>query len=283
MMEDGMGEESSAAAGSTPLLCPERELSPRLADASGLLLCTDFDGTLTPIVDDHEAAEITATNRESLRRLHGAPQVRVAVVSGRAVEDLRRRVGVEGLTYAGNHGLELHRDGRTAVHPIARKRRSSIERISEAGANRVDDVDGCVVEDKGVTASVHYRNAPEDRHDEIRATVRRAVDRHAPDRVETATGKAVLELRPALPWDKGSVVRLLGDDAGRSWFTVYIGDDTTDEDAFRAIARDGLGVYVGGDDQTAASRRLPDTEAVERVLSWLADDGVEALSDGEGC
>lgn len=272
-----MSEESPVPAGSTPRLRLEPGLRARLDAASGLLLCTDFDGTLAPIVDNPGAAEITATNRESLRRLRDAPQVRVAVVSGRALSDLQPRVDVEGLTYAGNHGLELHRDGRTAVHPIARKRRSSIEAVSEAVADRVGDIDGCIVEDKGATASVHYRNAPDDRHDEIRIAVHGAVDRYAPDRIETSTGKAVVELRPAIPWDKGSVVRLLGDEAGRAWLTVYIGDDTTDEDAFRAIAGDGLGVYVGGDEPTAAARRLPDTDAVERVLSWLADDGVGVI------
>lgn len=277
-----MSEESQLAAGSTPLLCLERGLRTRFDEASGLLLCTDFDGTLAPIVDDPGAAEITSPNRESLRRLREAPQVRVAVVSGRALSDLQSRVDVEGLTYAGNHGLELHRDGRTTAHPIARKRRSSIEAVSDAVVDRVGDIDGCFVEDKGATASVHYRNAPEDRHDEIRAAVHSAVDRHAPDRIETSVGKAVVELRPAIPWDKGSVVRLLGDEAGRAWLTVYIGDDTTDEDAFRAIAGDGLGVYVGGDEPTAAARRLPDTDAVERVLSWLADDGVGTLTDAGG-
>lgn len=262
-----------------PPLQLEEGLAPRLTASSGLLVCSDFDGTLTPIVDDHEAAELPSTNRESLRRLGNTPRVRVAVVSGRSLEDLRDRVDVEGITYAGNHGIELRLDGRTAVHPIARKRRSSLEAVAEAVLDRVGDIDGCLLEDKGLTATVHFRNALDDRTEEIHSAVIEAVEARAPDRIETSTGKAVVELRPAIPWDKGSVVRLLGEDVGQSWLTLYLGDDTTDEDAFRAIGDHGLGVHVGTDESTAASRRVPDPTAVERTLSWLADNGVEELGE----
>lgn len=269
--------DEEPASGSTPRLRPETDLGDRLRAARGLLLCTDFDGTLTRIVDDPDAPEITDANRESLRRLAASPRVEVAVVSGRALDDLRDRVGLDGVTYAGNHGLELHRDGRTTVHPVARSHRNGVETVRDAVVERVGDVQGVVVEDKDLTVTVHYRNAPADRRDEIRDAVFEAVARHAPDRVRTSTGKAVVELRPAVPWDKGSVVRLLAEDVGASWLPVYVGDDTTDEDAFRALAGvGGVGVRVG-DEPTAASHRLPDTAAVERLLSWLADETPELL------
>lgn len=273
--------DDKSAAGTTPRLRPETHLGDRLRAARGLLLCTDFDGTLTGIVDDPDAPEIGDANRESLRRLAASPRVEVAVVSGRALDDLRDRVGLDGVTYAGNHGLELHRDGRTTAHPVARSHGADVETVRDAVVERVGDIQGLVVEDKDLTVTVHYRNAPAERRDEIRDAVFEAVDRHAPDRVRTSTGKAVVELRPAVPWDKGSVVRLLVEDVGRGWLPVYVGDDTTDEDAFRALADvGGLGVRVG-DEPTAASYRIPDPTAVERLLSWLADDGLAALRDGE--
>ena len=103
----------------------------RLAGAEGLLLCTDFDGTLAPITDDPDAAGITDANEDALRALADREGIELAVVSGREVGDVTARVGIEGIAYAGNHGLELRREGETTVHPIAAEigRASCRERV----------------------------------------------------------------------------------------------------------------------------------------------------------
>jgi trehalose 6-phosphate phosphatase len=254
----------------------EATVAEQLADAEGLLLCTDFDGTLTGIVADPDAPEMRPGNRESLQTLSEHSDVAVAVVSGRALDDLQSRVGIDGVSYAGNHGLELAHEGETTVHPVAERQASEIHAVCEAVEERVGDVEGCLIENKGVTATVHHRQADFDDVPDIREAVEESVDAIAPDRIHVSTGKAVVELAPAVPWDKGQAVSFFREDVPDTWTTMYLGDDTTDEDAFRAIAPTGVSIHVGNE-ETAAVHRTPDPDTVERFLGWLAEDGVDRL------
>lgn len=261
----------------TPPLWPNIEsVYARLQESDGLLLCTDFDGTLARIVDDPSTASITPANRTTLRDLRDHGKAYVAVISGRALADVRERVDVPDITYAGNHGLELRRGGQSAVHPLAAARRAVIERACVDVEERLDDLSGLLVERKGVTATVHYRHAPADEVTRIRDVVREVAHRHAGD-VEVVDGKASLELRPAVPWHKGSAARLLADRRPGNWLPVVVGDDTTDEHAFREFAGEGVTVRVGPG-ATAADYRVRTPTEVGVFLRWLYTDGVQAVS-----
>jgi trehalose 6-phosphate phosphatase len=241
----------------------------RVENASGLVLCTDFDGTLAPIETDPDAPEIVPENRDLLESLRDADDTRVAVVSGRALADVRERVGLDGIAYAGNHGLELRRHGSTAVHPIAAKHRRRIGRICSALESELSTVEGATVEDKSVTATIHYRKTPTERVERVREIVRTAVSRFGDGRIRLTDGKEIIELRPAVRWHKGMAVSLLTDDHPADWLPIYIGDDTTDESAFRAVS-DGLAIYVG-EGETAAHRRIPTQSGVSAFLSALVE------------
>ncbi|WP_435077045.1 trehalose-phosphatase [Halococcus sp. AFM35] len=250
----------------------------RVADAEGMLFCTDFDGTLAGIETDPDAPAIGSDNRVALERLRDHDRVRVAVISGRELADLRERVGIEGIDYAGNHGLELHKDGETTVHPVAERRRRDLGGIVADIEERLAGTD-CFVEDKSVSATVHYRTAPE-RRDEVHDAVESAVGRVAPGKFELSTGKDIVELTPAVAWDKGDALLLLDADHD-GWLPIYIGDDTTDEAAFRALAGIGIGVHVGPGTETAADYRIESPEEVTRFLDWLAHEGLDALGAAE--
>ncbi len=130
-----------------------------LADAAGLLVCLDFDGTLAPIVDDPDAAVPTESNQRAVTALAETPGVTTAVVSGRALTDVRERI--DGPTiYAGNHGLELARNGSVAVHPVARKRAIRVERLCAMLETVLVSVPNCRVENKRLTGTVHLRSVP---------------------------------------------------------------------------------------------------------------------------
>ncbi|MDL5363694.1 trehalose-phosphatase [Halalkalicoccus sp. NIPERK01] len=240
----------------------------RVENAEGLVLCTDFDGTLAPIEADPDAPEIVPENRRLLRTLRDAEDVRVAVVSGRALADVRERVGVEGIAYAGNHGLELRRRGSTVVHPIAAKHRERIGRICAALEADLSGIEGAAVEDKSVTATVHYRKTPEAKVARVREAVETVLDRFGDGRIRRTDGKEIVELRPAVRWHKGMAVSLLAADyEGR--LPIYIGDDTTDESAFRVV-NDGLAIYVG-EGETNAHYRVPTQPRVASCLAAIAE------------
>lgn len=246
------------------------EVAGRLADAGGLLVGVDFDGTLAPIVDDPDDPEIGRAHRRALARLAARPAATAAVVSGRALGDLIDRVGLDGIVYAGNHGLELRRDGETFVHPAASDRTPAMARVRDRIADRVADVPGCVVEDKGLTLTVHFRRTPDRRREEVRDAVEAGVAQEEDLRIEP--GREILEVRPDVDWDKGAAVEFLAAEAPDDWRTVYLGDDATDEDAFRAVGDDGIGVLVGAERETDATYRLESHAAVAPFLDWLADD-----------
>lgn len=250
----------------------------RLRATDGLYFCTDFDGTLSGITEDPDAPELVAANRDVLETLRDHKRVRVAVISGRELADLRPRVGIEDIEYAGNHGLEIHRNGETTVHPVAEKRRDDLEEIVADIEERLADTD-CFVENKSVSATVHYREAPE-QAERVRKIVENAVERVAPEGFDRSAGKGIVELTPAIAWDKGRALSMLtAEHAG--WLAMYVGDDTTDEAAFRALGDTGISIHVGPGERTVADYRIENPKAVEELLDWFRTTGLDALDKTE--
>lgn len=221
--------------------------------AGSIILLLDFDGTLAPIVDRPEMAALPAATRLALEHLSARDTVHVAIISGRGLADARDRVRLGGVWYAGNHGMEIHGPGVDRVHPEARAARPELERARAAIEGAIGGIDGAFVEDKGLTLSVHHRLTARDEVAAVRAAVERAVA--AAPSLRMTEGKEVLEVRPRIDWDKGRAVEFLleqlAPDAGVP--ILYVGDDRTDEDAFRALRRSGRGDGVIVSDPPPAS------------------------------
>ncbi|MDR7483338.1 MAG: bifunctional alpha,alpha-trehalose-phosphate synthase (UDP-forming)/trehalose-phosphatase [Armatimonadota bacterium] len=250
-----------------------------------LVVVVDFDGTLAPIVGRPEDAVMAEGVRDLLATLHDPPRSLVAVISGRGLADLRARVGHEGLLYAGNHGLELSGPAWGAGPPAGAALCGLIARCAARLRRRLAAVPGVVVEDKGASASVHLRLAPREAVERIVETVLDEVGGLPPGQLEVRRGKMVLEIRPAIDWDKGSAVRaLLQTAVGPDWparaAVVYVGDDQSDEDAFAAVGTSGITVRVGTDAAATAARyRLRDPDEVRQFLATLARWRAEAVLD----
>ncbi|MBN2113337.1 MAG: bifunctional alpha,alpha-trehalose-phosphate synthase (UDP-forming)/trehalose-phosphatase [Acidimicrobiia bacterium] len=241
----------------------------------------DFDGTLSPIVEDPDAAVLPARERKAVEAL--ARRVPVAVVSGRDLEDVQRRVGIPGLWYVGGHGNALADPAGAVVGDTAGIGTDSVTDLLDTAEadlrRRLQGADsGVVIERKRASLTVHYRRAP---HSLRR--VREAAEATVASLPELrlSAGRALFELHPGDAWDKGTAVRwLLGRiSPDRGAVPLYLGDDTTDETAFRAIAADGIGVLVGrvavG---TAAGYRLGERRHVADFLNRLAK--LAAREDG---
>lgn len=256
------------------------ELVPGWTDAwrraGRLVLLLDFDGTLAPIVDRPELAAMPDETRRALDRLRAMPGVEVAIVSGRALDDVRGRAGIPGIAYAGNHGMEIHGPGIDRVHPEAAAARPALDRAAAALAEAVAIIPGAFVEDKQLTLSVHFRLAPRERLPELHDIVRRVVD-PLPG-VHRTEGKQVIEVRPNVDANKGkAVLFLLGQMRPPPGAPIlYLGDDRTDEDAFRALrdrqeGGDGIVIADPPSIDSAATSYLRDPAEVARLFEALAE------------
>lgn len=251
------------------------KIAPYVRKAARLLVLSDLDGTLIPIRMSPDLAVMDRRTRNALRRLARAPGVRLGLVSGRRLSALRRAVGLPGVVYVGNHGLELAVPGRIVIVPAARRCAATMARLSRQLAEEIHGIRGAFVEPKGYTLSVHWRGvAPRDArrfHRAVEAVLRPWLSRRA---VRATLGKRVIEVRSPVQWDKGSAVDWLA----RHWRygrgeLIYFGDDRTDEDAFRAVnRRGGITVHVGARPRSTAARwRLDGPRDVVKILQQLEE------------
>lgn len=237
----------------TPLPLPSNSL---IEHAS---LYLDLDGTLVEFADRPDSIAVGAELRELLTNLAKRLDGRVAIVSGRGIDDLDRHLALTGIAMAGSHGIERRRaDGRTSgPAPIG----TLAELQREAGDYAA--LHGMLAEMKPHGVAIHFRDTPE-RGDSVEAFTAGLADRHG---LRLQRGAMVRELRPDGA-NKGDAVRAFqAEPPFASGRPVFVGDDVTDEDAFRAVAdMGGVGVLVGDERDTAAAYRLP---SVSAVLDWL--------------
>ncbi|MGO9385602.1 MAG: trehalose-phosphatase [Mycobacterium sp.] len=238
----------------------------------------DFDGTLSDIVNDPDAARPVAGAVEALQKL--AAHCPVAVLSGRDLADVTKRLGVPGMWYAGSHGFELTApDGTHHQNEAAAAAIPVLEQAAAELRDRLGSIPGVVIEHKRFGVAAHYRNAARDRVGEVAAVVRAAGQR---DGLRVTTGREVIELRPDMDWDKGKTLRWVMDHlqeaqseaGGGPLVPIYLGDDITDEDAFDAVRQDGIPILVrhneDGDRATAALFALNSPASVAEFTARLA-------------
>jgi trehalose 6-phosphate phosphatase len=232
-------------------------------------LMLDFDGTLTPIVERPEMAALPLRTRGLLSILSGKERCSVAIISGRALKDLRRLVDLRNVYYAGNHGLEIEGPHLKFVHPMAKDMAKSIRKISKFLRNNLCEVEGVLIEDKGLTLSVHYRLVPQKEIIRVKNLVGDEVGKW--QNLKLTKGKKVLEVRPVMDWNKGKAVEFILKRVEQGSLPVFIGDDETDQDAFRKI-RSGLSIAVMNEPtQTHASYYLRNTLEVQSLLERIND------------
>ncbi len=247
-------------------------LAARLEKAPAVVVGSDFDGTLVPLQDRPEAVALPASTRTVLKRLASARGVTLAIVSGRALEDVRKRTGVRGAILIGNHGYEIGLPGKPVRRRYGASDRKAVLRAAREAEAVVRDIPGVFFEDKGPIVTLHYRQAPPEKIMRIDAAAARVAGRFA-GAVRVTEGKCVLEFRPPHAVDKGQALReALGaagipDDA----LLFYFGDDETDEDVFRALPEEAVTVHVGDViDATAARYRASDPGDVVVALARIA-------------
>jgi trehalose 6-phosphate phosphatase len=232
----------------------------------------DYDGTLTPIVDDPDLADIGEQERDVLRDL--AAHATIAIVSGRGLDDVRSHVAVDGITYSGSHGFEIEMpDGERIEKNEAEAAVAQLdeaERLLEEGSA---DLGGIMIERKPYAIAVHTRRA----ESEVSRAAAGGLAREVASRFDglvVRPGKEIQELRPAIDWNKGAAISHLRGLLPDRPVPVYVGDDDTDEDGFLAVRREGgIAVLVGSSPgaETWADYTLADPAETVAFLAALAD------------
>lgn len=243
----------------------------RILDGRRPAVFLDYDGTLTPIVDRPDQAIVSGEMRQTINTLAGL--CTVAIISGRDRTDVESLVKLEHLIYAGSHGFDIsgpagleiqHEEGATFATAL----RKAADRLVTVLAR----IKGALVERKRFAVAVHYRQVSEREVPRVEAAVDEALADNPS--LRKTLGKKVFELLPKFDWNKGKAVLWLLEALGLDQpdvLPLYLGDDTTDEDAFAALSERGIGILVGCPARETTARYVIDRPAdVQHFLNDLA-------------
>lgn len=238
-----------------------------------LLLLFDFDGTLCPFSPDPDAVHLTPAVSALLGSLACKPASTVGIISGRRLPDLHKRARVAREIYlAGFHGLEIETPGEAFMHPEAAAATPLMRAIADAMRPCLPHLPGVFIEDKVFSIALHFREADEEvratAQDQFLSIVRGHFDA---GRLRLLPGACVLELLPGVTWSKGRALEWIRERVERRHgrtFSVYVGDDVTDEDAFRAVGPHGLTI-AASDRAAGAEFRVDGPDSVKRLMQLI--------------
>ena len=253
-----------------PMLIESKEQIYDNIKGKDIILLLDYDGSLTPIVPHPQDAWLSEEMRETLMKL--TSQCTVGVISGRGLEDVRKRVAIDGVYYAGSHGFEIEGPGVKMEYEKALDFIPVLDELEESLRRTLASVEGALVERKRFSIALHYRNVPDKDIHLVETAANEAVKDNP--KLRKTYGKKIYELQPDIDWNKGKAIEWLMDlleITKKDTAIFYLGDDITDEDAFEAIKACGIGIVVGDEPRkTEAHYRLGDVDDVSIFLNWLA-------------
>jgi trehalose-phosphatase len=251
---------------------PKKELNNKY-----IMLFLDFDGTLTPIVATPQQAILSKETKDVLDKLSRNSRYKIAIISGRALKNIKEKVGLKNIIYVGNHGAEIEGPKIKFASPISPRCRAILEHIKTDLEEKLSSIKGAILEDKGLSLSVHFRLVDKSQIPQVKAIVHEcAILYLVRSKIKIKTGKMVLEIRLPLEWDKGKVVlwllaRQKFATSERPFVPIYIGDDKTDEDAFKVLKNKGLTIFVGKPKPSYAQYYLKNTREVTQFLKRILD------------
>ncbi|KAH8412841.1 hypothetical protein KR009_006229, partial [Drosophila setifemur] len=239
-----------------------------------LAVLLDYDGTLAPIADNPAKTKMPAALEANLKRIAQHPQIFLAIISGRGLKDVQRQVNIDGIIYAGNHGLEIeYPDGSRHDYQLPAEIQQNYTNMVKELKEKVEK-NGAWVEDKKVSLTYHYRDTPAELKDQQKQLASEICKKYGfrPNQAHEA-----IEAKPPVNWNKGeAALYILNQQFGELWsqeaMVLFAGDDTTDEDAMRVLQGLGKSFRISADAkiQTYADFRLPNQGVMTDMLEWIA-------------
>jgi trehalose 6-phosphate phosphatase len=256
--------------GTVMVTAPLRPEIPRILDrlcaADRVVLALDFDGTLAPIVDRPDQAALPDETGRILRELASVQKLCLAILSGRTIPDLRSRIGLDCI-FAGNHGLEISGGGISFVHDRAAGLQQAVELACGDLAMAHEGVPNVLIENKALTATVHYRRAYGELEGWIEATTRMVLEPYG-RWLRVRPARKAWEICPRVNWNKGSALNMIVDYVGPESLVICAGDDDTDESMFRT-SPDCISIQVGGRFPTAGRYTVAGPTELASFLEML--------------
>lgn len=237
------------------------------------LLLLDFDGTLTPIVKSPQEAKLPLNIKKILKKLSDKKDVYIAIISGRKLDDIKKKIGLPNIIYGGNHGLEGEIFGEKYSFPIPNKMFRTLKTIKGQMEQIAAEFKGVLIEDKGLTLSFHYRLTEEKLIAKIKSLIDKTLQPYITNKsISVMAGKKVIDVIPSLNWNKGDfaelVIKKIAGKIKTRPEVIIIGDDTTDEDVFQKFKEETC-IRVGMGSNSIAKYRLKNTGNVFKLLKYL--------------
>lgn len=249
--------------------CYSRSAGSALFRSKKLVFFLDYDGTLTPIVERPDLAVMAKDMRDVVRKL--SQKHIVAIVSGRMREDVQKLVAIDGLFYVGSHGFDIKGCGFSLVEPRVKEIIPVVSEVIEYLKGELGNISGVLIEEKRFSVAVHYRLVGQKHIPEIKNVVDTVIKKY--NKLRLMSGKKVFEILPNIDWDKGKAIRWIMDALKISWnktSVIYIGDDVTDEYAFRALRTRGTGILVSDKPkESAADFQLSSPDEVKKLFEKI--------------
>ena len=237
-----------------------------------IALFLDFDGTLVTIQKNPSRCILSGEMKEQLKSLADSGRIYITILSGRSLPDIKRMAGIRNICYGGNHGLVISGSDMTYVHPKALSAKPFIDKAVRMLSNEIAGIDGAWIERKRFTASLHYRSVRRGDVLSVKKAFYKIIAEFSGDRrLAVIKGKMVLELAPDASWNKGSAALWILRNLKGKYLPVYVGDDWTDENAFRALSKMGITIRVGKSAKTAASYYLKSQREVSEFFKRVKE------------
>jgi len=252
-----------------------REVLRRIKEAikrrkKNIIFFLDYDGTLTPIKSKPHLAKLKRSTKKILKNLNHKKNI--FIISGRSLSNVKNLIGIKSIYYIGNHGIEVKGPHLNYVHPQAKKIKPYIQKVYKKLKKKLK-IKGVLVENKTYTLSVHYRLVKPYLVSRVKKDFTKLVgDLLKSKKVKITNGKKVFEVRPNINWHKGKSISWVLKKQ-KKCLPICIGDDITDEDAFKALGKKGISILVSRKKRkTNANYRLSSPGEVVSLLKWCSNE-----------
>lgn len=252
----------------------DKNLKGYIQENEKLVLFFDYDGTLVPIISDPNKTEMLPFTETTLHKFAENSNIFLGVISGRGLKDVKEKIGINNITYGGNHGIEIENsDGSRSDFQLPDELKVNYKKMVEELFDAVNK-SGAFVEDKNVSLTYHYRNVAEELREPLRSEAIRIVKKYG---FIANHAHCAIEVKPPINWNKGEAALLiLNKNFGNDWPTktkvIFAGDDTTDEDAMKLLQGTGAKTFrIAADPkfETYADFRLPSQNLIPELIKWI--------------